>query len=259
MSYRACRAGLQWTWPWLAPPPSYVLRGWKEASQQRTWLCFEHFEAFVWFPVFYLRDLRNNPRLVPATSLLVLLLPMPLLPRDCPPDLPHGCKGLTMDQQLPRKQGRRQSKAVTSSPPGTSPQRATSPGPWPVPQPSAPRGWGAAGNCPLAWWHPPCRAHSSARTGFDSKANQNTRQHGITHVPLMQTHRNTLVSGCHVCRDGWCSLHPPGKGDFVLVGSPSESSPTSLLGPCFRVLEGFAHGDEQAILKNSLKNKTETL
>lgn len=49
------------------------------------------------------------------------------------------------------------------------------------------------------------------------------------------------------------------RGILFWLEAPVNPVPRPLLGPRFRVLEGFAHGDEQAILKNSLKNKTETL
>lgn len=67
------------------------------------------------------------------------------------------------------------------------------------------------------------------------------------------------MRGCHLRGHGRCSPRPPGEWGCVQVGSPSGSSPTSPLDPRSSALEGFADGDERAILKNSLKNKTETL
>jgi len=68
----------------------------------------------VLFPVFCFRDLFNTPSLSPpACPPAPCASSTPGLPHH---HLPSGCKGLTMDQQLPRKQ----CKAVTSSPPGTA-------------------------------------------------------------------------------------------------------------------------------------------
>lgn len=258
MSYRACRAGLvQWTWPWLAPPPSYVLRGWKEASQQRTWLCFEHFEAFVWFPLFYLRDLRNNPRLVPATSLLVLLLPVPLLPRVCPPDLPRGCEGLTVDQQLPRKEAVQGSDLLPSRHKSPACHLARTPARAPAERsPRLGSSWelpSRFGGTSLAV---PIAQHAAVLTQKQIKTADST---GLHMCPFCKP---TGTPSCPAATfadtaGALCILRA--RGILFWLEAPVNPVPRPLLGPRFRVLEGFAHGDEQAILKNSLKNKTETL